>query len=329
MTIITETANTKIILIEVAEETILKSVNFYIVERNQSLFLIDAGYNTDTYWKHLEATFQKHGYQLRDLTAILLTHHHPDHVGLVYRIAELHDVPIYIHPYAIPKLKRDPEYLYMSYKFFKDLLYKLNCGEFGKQKIEEIYKRQLNDEAAAVHWNFHEIKQDSIFDFHIIHIPGHAPDQVAFYLADEDILFSGDLLVEHQAISPFVEPFFDGTRMHVFKQQQAALKKIIHLNPKLVLPGHGAVITNSTKLAEHRLHMMMKKAQSFLSLIENGIATGNEMVKQRHPVKYEKIFFTVMRDALSFLDYLEDEGKIVKEEKNGIWHYAVNHIANS
>ena len=315
------TTNTKVIPIEIPVSNILKSINFYIIERNNSLFLIDAGVNHDTYWDAFVLALQEHGYQLNDLDAILLTHHHPDHVGLVYRIAALLNIPVYIHPYGLPKLKGDPEYLYMSYMFFGDLFNKLNCGDFGQAEAKRVYNNRLNQRETAIDWNIQELNRQTVFDFDVIHIPGHSPDQVAFYLEDLDIVFSGDLLIEHQAVSAFAEPTFHGKRMKALQQHRQSLEKIIQLNPKLALSGHGTVIKEPAILAKKRLDAIDKKAKRFLSMIEKGVSTGSELVKQRHPVKYEKIFYTVIRDALSFLDYLEDTGAIEKEEVNGIWYY--------
>lgn len=313
--------NTKIIPVEVPVSNSLKSINFYLVERNHSLFLIDAGVNDETYWDAFISALQEHGYQLNDLEAILLTHHHPDHIGLVYRIAKLIDIPVYLHSYGLPELKGDPEYLYMSYTFFKDLFNKLNCGDFGDAEAGGFYQYLLNQKETVLDWDIREIAQQTVCDFKVIDIPGHAPDQVAFYLEDEDIIFGGDLLIEHQAVSAFVEPALDGTRIKALQQHRDSLEKIIQLRPETLLSGHGTVIKEPAILAKKRLDAIDKKAKRFLSMIEKGIPTGSELVKQRNPVKYEKMFATVMQDALSFLDYLEDTGKVAKEEVNGIWYY--------
>ncbi|MHA6252517.1 MBL fold metallo-hydrolase [Oceanobacillus sp. CAU 1775] len=321
MSLIVNTDKTKVIAIEVPVPNILKSINFYLVERNESLFLIDAGYNEDIFWEYFQSSLQKYGYQLSDLDAILLTHHHIDHVGLVYRIREQHDIPVYIHPHAGPKLKRDPFYLYKSYQFFKDLYIKLNTGDLGQKKIESMYKKQMAVEVSAIDWNLHEIQQDKVFDFEVIHIPGHASDQIAFYIPEEDILFGGDLIIEHQTVSAFIEPPFKGERVIVLKEHLQSLEKIVNLNPALILSGHGIPIKDGAALAKKRITLIENKSESFLKLIENERTTASEIVKERHPVKYEKIFPIVMGDALGFLDYLEDSGRISKEEIDGIWHY--------
>lgn len=318
-----EKAKTKVISIEVPENNMLKSINFYLVEKNNSLFLIDAGVNNDRHWEYLETALHSNGYRLSSLTAIILTHHHIDHVGLIHRIGERHDIPIYVHPYAIPILKKDPDFINMNYILFKDLFAKLNCGEFGNKKMEDIYELMVNHPDPAIDLNLKEIQGNSLFDFEVIDIPGHAPDQVGFYIPEEKTLFLGDLLIDHLASNAFVEPALDGSRVKSLAQHRTSLEKIITLNPKIALSGHSKPIHDPATLAKRRLKAIDNKANSYLTMIENGISTGSELAIKRHPKKYEQMFYTVMRDAFSFLDYLEDEGKVFKEEKNGIWHYRV------
>jgi len=326
LSVLIENENTKIISIEVPEKSILKTVNFYLVKRNQSLFLIDAGYNSDHYWTYLHSNLHQQGYQLSDLTAILLTHFHVDHVGLVYRIAKQHNIPIYIHPYGGRVLKKDPAYLEMRYAFFTDIYRKLNCGTFGDEKVKSFYKKAVEDPESAIDWNLNDIEASTIFDFEVMEIFGHTQDQLGFYLADEGIIFLGDLLIDHLASNAFVDPALDGSRPLVLAQHRESLEKIIALEPVLALSGHGKPIHDPVALAKRRINRIEDKANSFLTMIENGISTGSEIVKQRHPKKYEALFSTVMRDAFGFLDYLEDEGKITKEEIDGVWHYSINNI---
>lgn len=324
MSYVIEKATTKIIAIEVPAPNILKSINFYLVQKNESLFLIDAGLDHDIHWEHLEKALHTHGLHVDNLTAILLTHHHFDHLGLVYRIAERKDIPVYIQPYAIPKLKGDPEFLYKNYRFFRELLVRLNTGDFGIEQVNARYQRQMNKTKTAIDWNLKEIHTDTLFDFQVIDIPGHAPEQVAFYLPEEDIIFLGDVLIDHLRSNAFVELALDGSKVQALEEHIQSLEKIITLNPDIAFSGHGKMIKEPSKLAVRRLAAIEAKANSFLSMIDAGISTGSEIVKQRHPNKYEELFFTLLSDALSFLDYLEAKGKLIKKEINGIWHWQRN-----
>src|SRR5699024_4829636 len=61
----------------------LQSVNFYIVQGENSITLIDAGYNNAKSFSALEQTLHQQEKTIADIDQILLTHHHIDHVGLV------------------------------------------------------------------------------------------------------------------------------------------------------------------------------------------------------------------------------------------------------
>ena len=50
-------------------------------------------------------------------------------------------------------------------------------------------------------------------DFEVVTFPGHAPDQVGFYLREQQILFGGDLLIEHISSNALVEPDQQGNRL--------------------------------------------------------------------------------------------------------------------
>ena len=308
---------------EIPTANFLKSVNYYLVEKDGNLFLIDAGYNQDPHWDFLLQTLHKQGKDLKDIHAILLTHNHIDHVGLVHRISKQTDIPVYIHPYALPKLKGDPEFVYDSYLFFKNIYEKMDTGDYGRGQIEARYQRQMNNQDSALNWNVQAIEQSEIFGFEVIGIPGHAPDQVGFYLSDKEIIFVGDLLIEHLRTNAFVEPSLDGTWIPALEQHIDSLKKIIDLKPKIAFSGHGKMIDDPAKLARRRLNAIESKMNSFLSLIEQGISTGREIVLKRHADKYDKIFSTLISDTLSFLDYMESIGMIERQEIDGIWKWRV------
>jgi glyoxylase-like metal-dependent hydrolase (beta-lactamase superfamily II) len=95
----------------------LKSFNFYLIRQGNSLTLIDTGLNTDDCWNSLQKTLRDHEFTLTDITEILLTHHHTDHIGLIDRMVSTHSIPVYAHPYAKLVLKRDTKYIKMRKRF--------------------------------------------------------------------------------------------------------------------------------------------------------------------------------------------------------------------
>ena len=76
----------------------LKTVNVYALVGKNGWTLVDAGMGTPDAREAFAAGLQKAGLALADLQAIVLTHHHPDHIGLSGELQEQTGARIYMHP---------------------------------------------------------------------------------------------------------------------------------------------------------------------------------------------------------------------------------------
>ncbi|AOH54402.1 MBL fold metallo-hydrolase [Peribacillus muralis] len=298
----------------------LKSINFYLVRYQDSLILIDAGMDTEDCWHSLQEILKENHYTLTDISAILLTHHHTDHIGLVNRIVSANPIPVYAHPRAIPILQRDSEYIKMREEFFRNLYRRMGCGKFGDRQVIDLHNPILLTEDKKIECEI-QVAQDLLFDFDILDIPGHAPDQIAFYNRKCKWLFSGDLLIAHMDINAFIEPYLDGVRTNSLIQQKHSLEKCISLNVEFIFSGHGDILQNPVNILKERIIGLDEKAKIYLNIIKSGISTGNDIARLRFNERYEKQFFNIMSEIIGYLDYLEIQGEINKEMENGIWQY--------
>ena len=302
----------------------LKSFNFFLVKHENALTLIDAGLNTDLCWNSLQKTLKDNEFTLTDITGILLTHHHTDHIGLVNRIVSTHSIPVYAHPNAILILKRDTEYIKMREEFFRKLYQEMGCGEIGEKQVANLHNPIILSEDKKIHCEIQGITNNQLFGFDILEIPGHAPDQVAFYNKECKWLFAGDLLIENISSNAFVEPDYNGVRTKSIVQQKQSLEKCLSMNVDLVFPGHGIIIENSVDLLKERIKEIDEKANNYINIIKSGISTASGIAQLRYKEKYEKQFFNIMSEIIGYLDYLELQGEINKEMEEGIWHYYCN-----
>ncbi|MDG5788733.1 MBL fold metallo-hydrolase [Evansella sp. AB-P1] len=106
------------------------------------------------------------------IKAILLTHAHFDHIGAVDAVRNKYDSPVYVH-------KEEEGWLGNS---------NLN-GSGLFQGIEKITVADadhlITSESPIVIGNF---------EFQVFETPGHSPGSVSYYLPNEKIVFSGDVL---------------------------------------------------------------------------------------------------------------------------------------
>ncbi|MGN7299673.1 MBL fold metallo-hydrolase [Fredinandcohnia aciditolerans] len=299
----------------------LKSINFFLVKQGRALSLIDAGLNNEECWNSLQKTLKMHDYTLTDITEILLTHHHSDHIGLVNRILSTHSIPIYAHPDAILRLKRDGRYMNMRVDFFKKLYQEMGCGQVGEKQVIDINNPIILNDDNRIDCEIQEISSDHLLGFTILEIPGHAPDLIGFYNKQNKWLFAGDLLIENMSSNAFIEPDYNGNRIKSLLQLKHSLEKCLQLQVDFVFPGHGPIIRRPTDLINKRLKRIDDNANKYIHIIKSGITTVSEIAQFIYREKYEIKFFNIMSEVIGYLDYLEFHGKVNKTMEKRIWHY--------
>lgn len=303
----------------------LKSFNFYLIENQNDLTLIDAGINTDECWEHFNSILTEKGFSIHDLTRIILTHNHEDHVGLVNRIISVKNVPIYAHEESIIRLKRDNDYFSLRIKFFDQLYREMGCGESGVHYIEKLRRVKNDKEKHVLKGDIIPIADgDVISGLLVIETPGHSPDHVVLLHPQSNILFGGDHLVGHISSNAIVEPDCVGNRMLTLKAYLRSLQKCLELDIKTVYSGHGEVINNPQELIKHRIERIHQKSNQILNLIKEGKYTASEIAQTFYKGKYRTEFSLVMSEIIGHLDFLEITNKVDKEMKDGVWYYSVH-----
>jgi glyoxylase-like metal-dependent hydrolase (beta-lactamase superfamily II) len=105
-----------------------------------------------------------------EVSRILLTHTHIDHVGAVAQLADEYACPVLMHAEAEPMLKALPQQAVMM------------GLRFGRMPAVDGYI--ADDEAIEV----------GGLRLHALFTPGHAPGHLAFYAEGQGVVFAGDAL---------------------------------------------------------------------------------------------------------------------------------------
>lgn len=308
----------------IVPEKHLKTINFFLVKHENGLSLIDAGLDDELNWHTFLNQIKEYSLRLEDITEIILTHHHIDHVGLVNKITSRHPVPVFASPLSIPRLKRDPGFMENRVRFYEKLYREMGCGKLGEKQINYLRTSIKKNQHQALQTEIKEIQSNELLHYKVISIPGHAPDHIGFWDEKRNWLFSGDLLLEHISSNAFIEPDENGKRLYSLIQQRESLMKCLSLNADIVFSGHGSIIEHPNELITKRLERIDDKAQRFLRLIKNGITTVNDLAEAYYKTTYYEQFPLVVSEVVSHLDYLEINRKVNKDLLNGVWHYSAN-----
>ncbi|MCW1929426.1 MBL fold metallo-hydrolase [Bhargavaea beijingensis] len=309
-------------IIQPADYPSLKTINFYLIQREGGLALIDAGVDSDSCMGRLEDTLKQAGADIRDLDAILLTHHHEDHAGLVPRLLEIKDIPVYAHRDAVPRLKMDRNFLEMRLEFFRRLYREMGCGEMGAERFARLEQTLRKAPQHALQAEINEIGEgDQIFGFEVIETPGHSPDSITFLDAAGRTAFTGDVLISGSSVNAIIDPTPNGSRLPSVSQQRRSLERLAGLGADILYTGHHEPIRIITGLVSDRISRMERKCEKLLKLIGSGISVPARITEAYYRDLYRTQFPLVMSEIIGHLDYLEEQGKVTKTMSDGVWHY--------
>jgi glyoxylase-like metal-dependent hydrolase (beta-lactamase superfamily II) len=106
-----------------------------------------------------------------------------------------------------------------------------------------------------------------------LHTPGHAPDHLAFWLDEDRVAFTGDLVLG-QGSTMITYPEGD------VRAYLESLDRLAALKPRILFPGHWDPVENpSAKLGEYRRHRLEREAQ-VLEEVRRGPGTAAELTRR-------------------------------------------------
>ncbi|MGM0852981.1 MAG: MBL fold metallo-hydrolase [Bacillota bacterium] len=297
------------------------AVNVYLV-KGDALTLVDAGPLTDTAWVQLTEQLSLLGYTPQDIEQIVLTHHHPDHAGLLDRFSS--SVKICGHPYNKFWLDRNDHFHEVYDRFFLQLA--IESG-LPQEYLRAIHKFKSPLKFMGNRKLDIEIKEGDVIpgmeEWRIIDTLGHAQSHLSFYRESDGVLIAGDHILANISPNPIIEPPFEGEpeRSKPLLQYNASLKKLLDIPISLAYTGHGDNISDVHGLIPRRLGKQDERARAVLEMIKGNRRTVFDICKTLFPSVYQKELGLTLSETIGQLDYLESLHYIKKEWHEGIYYY--------
>jgi glyoxylase-like metal-dependent hydrolase (beta-lactamase superfamily II) len=296
-------------------------LNAYIIE-GEKLTLIDAGPKTEEAWKAFNEQLNDLGFRAEDLEQVVITHHHPDHVGLLDFLPR--DIPIIGHEHNDVWLQQDAQFFQFYREFFTDFFRK--CGipypaELLLKKLEApmIYScsRSLSEtiaEGESVH---------GLEGWTVMETPGHAQGHICLYHEKEGILIGGDLLLAHVSSNPLLEPPQKPgmERAKSLLQYNHSLRKISELSLSRVYAGHGKEVEGVKDLIDDRLQKQAERARGVWEMLNEKPMTVFQICQRLFPSVYKSQLGLTISETMGQLDYLEEIEAIKVDETGEHWLY--------
>jgi glyoxylase-like metal-dependent hydrolase (beta-lactamase superfamily II) len=281
-------------------------VSAYLIEGEDGWTIIDTGFDYPEGRAAWETGARQIGIDLRrNVSRIVVTHFHPDHLGAAHWLQKLGGAPVYMLESEIENSHeiwddRDPA------PFIEHLV----CNGMNHALAERAAARmraQLVLPEKMVPLQAGEEMSLGARTVRVIHTPGHADHQIMLYDEQRKILFAADHVL--LKITPNIGRWPE-SEPNPLARYLRSIRDMRNLPADLVLPGHGPLfhdlggrIDELLRHHEERLELMRRE-------IEGATKTPFEVSRKvfRYGLSlYERCF--ALTETLAHLEHLVLEGR--------------------
>lgn len=299
----------------------LRYINVYIITGERNL-VIDTGFNRPECEAAFAEAFEELGIKDADL---FITHLHSDHCGLVAKFASGNST-IYSSETDGELINFEVGNLY--WRILDDMFinYGFPPADFGRNTdIHPGRQYCLDKRIEFTYVDENDVLEYGGYKLRPVHTPGHTPGHMCLYDEEHEILFSGDHILGLITPNITIELGSDNPLGDYLK----SLDKVEKLKVKKLMTTHGIPVPDMyERIEELRQHHKTRLAEVVKILgteWKNAYKTAADMTWEIDCRNWDefpgpqKWFAT--GEAISHLQYLMYEGKVVREERDGIWYY--------
>ncbi|WP_230501410.1 MBL fold metallo-hydrolase [Sutcliffiella rhizosphaerae] len=301
-------------------------VHTYVII-SEKVTLVDAGVKTHQAWGIFQDELLKHGLKVMDIDQVIVTHHHPDHVGLLDYLPS--NIPVFGHKRAHPWMTQDLRYFSSHEQYYKKLFKEMGVEERFYPVLATVDKPlRFSCRRGLTSFVSDGDKLDGLPGWRIIETPGHASSHIVLFDEKSGTLIGGDLILADISPNPLVEPPYLGEvdRKKAMLDYVQSIEKMNLLAIKRVLPGHGKVVEDVSALLATRLKQQEKRAKKVVDFVTKQPSSAYEICQYLFSSVYEKQLLLTLSETLGQIDYLLDKDLIIENNDTTPFTYQVGVI---
>jgi glyoxylase-like metal-dependent hydrolase (beta-lactamase superfamily II) len=308
----------------------LRTVNVHALVGTDEWALIDAGMGMPDSRAALWAGLERVGLTLDKLRAIVLTHHHPDHVGLSGELQEQSGAAVYMHPIDEAAVQiiwsgTMPERFQSVSQFFRQ--HGLPPTDFWFTQVEPEVMRNIIRVPPHEAITLVEDSEEIVLvgeRYRVIWTPGHSDGQICLFRERDGVFLAADHVLPR--ITPNIGLYSEHDRVNPLGDYLNSLEKVANLPASMVLPGHGEPFADLAGRTAEIIEHHRQREIEFLALLEKRPQHAYELAEQlfgRHWNNSESRRMAIA-ETLSHLEYLRFDGQIEQQHTtDGLILYAI------
>lgn len=302
----------------------LDHINLWLLEDGEGFTAVDTGIAMDAVkqaWKSALAG--------RHLNRQIVTHFHPDHLGLAGWLAAEYGAPLWmtqgeyltasviaagLAPFDIPSMVA----LFRRHGLNAD-----RCAALEARG--NAYRRGVPVIPASFHPLFAgDLLRIGAHEWEVIVGHGHAPEHASLHCAELGVLIAGDMLLPR--ISTNVSVYAAAPGLDTLRLYLDSLDRLTALpEDTLVLPSHGRPFRGiRARVAELHAHHDARCADLLAACAAGPRAAGDLLeVLFGRPIDDPHQTLFAMGEAIAHLNYLEQQSRLERNTENGIILYTL------
>jgi glyoxylase-like metal-dependent hydrolase (beta-lactamase superfamily II) len=298
----------------------LESVNVFLVPLGFGYLLIDCGMHTAPAFETLHAALKERQIEWRDIRQIVLTHMHPDHMGMATRLLELTGADLAMH-------QAEAEHLNLVTSGNRRIPWLQDA--YIQSGVPQSLETKMEEHFATIRENFHPLTPARLFTggekletalgpLEIVWTSGHSPGHICLYSRERKLLFSGDQILEK--ITPNIAWHPNRDMLAEFLE---SLQTLAALDVDIILPSHGEPFSGHRPWIAATIGHHRERCDEMVALLGTSPLTAHQMVgemwrKRLSPINHHFAIFEV----LAHLEYLKRQGRVHPSSRNGalLWH---------
>lgn len=296
-------------------------VNCYAIESDGGIALIDCGCDWEPGHSALLRGLEDVGLAGADIHTLIVSHLHPDHVGMAKRIVLENGSRFVMHQRAARLVDR--------YNDTPGLISR-NLVLAARHGVPPHHARPLADVGPRPDYMPLIDPPDTVVDdgdrldlgggryLEVLHTPGHEPSHVCLRDSLTGVVFSGDHVLPR--ISPVI--MYDEDFPDVLGDYLASLERLLEIPIGITYPAHGTLIERGAARVEQILLHHERRLGQMQDRAEVGPLTAWSMMEavfRPHLSTLEQRL--ALRETVSHLEHLRLSERLDTEDRDGVLWY--------